>query len=299
MVITAALGGLAVSLLAGWHTKPFLCIPSIVTKPFISAFKVPPLIGMILLGCLARNCYGREVMAYSNAWAAMIREICLTLLLIRGGLAIKFEGKGVLVAIMTIIPQTFEALTVAIIASFLLNMPFSIAYTLGYTLCCISPSVIVPGLMPLIDKGYGMKKGIPTAIIAAGTFDDILTIVNNGICASIAFVKIDLITGEPKESIVYEVFIIFINILLGVCVGVTCGLCGMVFNTKLFKGKPITMYLKFIWCLICVFAFPFAADLDGYPHAKFVAALFFGYSSYRIWGEDKPSALLYKFWFYI
>jgi hypothetical protein len=80
-------------------------------------------------------------------------------------------------------------------------MPFGIAYTLGYTLSCISPSIIVPCIVGLIDRGYGKEKGIPTAIIAAATFDDILTIINNGICASIAFTKIDEITGEEKESI--------------------------------------------------------------------------------------------------
>lgn len=47
-------------------------------------------------------------------------------------------------------------------------------------------------------------------MIAAATFDNILTIVCNGICASIAFVKIDAITGEPKESISSEVFHIMI-----------------------------------------------------------------------------------------
>jgi len=82
-------------------------------------------------------------------------------------------------------------------------------------------------------------------------------------------------------------------------VGLGAGLLGFFIN-KIPKDKfSYTMELKFLWCIFCVFAFPFAADLDGYPHAKFVAALFFGYSSYRVWGEDKPSALLYKFWFFL
>lgn len=81
--------------------------------------------------------------------------------------------------------------------------------------------------------------------------------------------------------------------------GITCGLIGMLFTIDYFKTKSYTMYCKFIWSLVCVFAFPFAADFDGYPHAKFIAALFYGYSSYRVWGEDKPAVLLKKFWFYL
>lgn len=199
---------------------------------------------------------------------------------------------------VTVIPQTVEAFTIAILGMIIFDMPFGISYTLGYTLSCISPSVIVPCLVTLLETGYGKDKGIPTAIIAAGTFDDILTIINNGICASIAFTKIDYITGEPKESILMDVLGIFWQILLGMLVGLGAGLLGFFFN-KIPKSFQYTLHLKFIWCIIMVFMFPFAADLDGYPHAKFVAALFFGYSSYRVWGEDKPSAYLYKFWFFL
>jgi solute carrier family 9B (sodium/hydrogen exchanger), member 1/2 len=180
----------------------------------------------------------------------------------------------------------------------LFNMDYTVAYTLGYTLSCISPSVIVPCLVSLLERGYGKDKGIPTAIIAAGTFDDILTIINNGICASIAFTKIDYITGEPKESILHDVLSIFWQIFIGMLVGLGAGLLGW-FLTKIPSSFKYTMELKFCWCVFNVFAFPFLADLDGYPHAKFIAALFFGYSSYRVWGEAKPSAELYKFWFFL
>jgi NhaP-type Na+/H+ or K+/H+ antiporter len=230
VVLTSAIGGILVSMLAGWHYKKFLFIPAINIKPAFTKFKLPPLIGMIVFGCFAHNCFGREVRAYSEKWAATIREICLTLLLIRGGLAISFKGKGLLVLILTVVPQTVEAFVGACVACVLFNMPFGIAYTLGYTLSCISPSVIVPCLVGLLERGYGKSKGIPTAIIAAGTFDDILTIVNNGICASIAFTKIDNITGEPKESVPMDILKILFEILVGLIVGVGIGLIGWLFK---------------------------------------------------------------------
>jgi hypothetical protein len=205
VVLTAAVGGVLVALIGGLHQSKMCCIPAYSTKPLFSLFTIPPLIGMICFGMIAHNCFGREVMAYQEKWASMIREICLTLLLIRGGLTIKFQGKGLVVALITVVPQTCEAFVVAVLGTWIFQMPFGISYCLGYTLSCISPSVVVPCLVGLLERGYGKDKGLPTAIIAAGTFDDILTIINNGICASIAFTKIDYITGEPKESIAMDV----------------------------------------------------------------------------------------------
>lgn len=74
------------------------------------------------------------------------------------------------------------------------------------------------------------------------------------------------------------------------------GLAAWLFNK--FNDKPWCIYAKFLYCLVMVFLFPFGFDYDGYPHAKFIAALFFGYFCYRVWGEDKPSALLYKMWYF-
>lgn len=104
VILTSAVGGILIALIGGLHQTKLLCIPAINTKALFSAFKIPPLIGMILMGMVARNCFGREVIAYQEKWASMIREICLTLLLIRGGLTIKFQGKGLVIALITIIP---------------------------------------------------------------------------------------------------------------------------------------------------------------------------------------------------
>ena len=68
-------------------------------------------------------------------------------------------------------------------------MPVFVCYSLGYTLSCISPSIIVPECLKLMGQGYGKKKGIPGGIIAAGTFDDIICIVLFGIFSALAFFR--------------------------------------------------------------------------------------------------------------
>ena len=65
-------------------------------------------------------------------------------------------------------------------------MPFSLCFALGFCLAAVSPAVLVPSLMILQKAKYGIKKGIPTTLIAASSFDDIIAITVFSICLSIA-----------------------------------------------------------------------------------------------------------------
>lgn len=62
-----------------------------------------------------------------------------------------------------------------------------IAYTLGYTLACIGPAILDVLMFRLVKLGYGSAKGIPLLLIAAGPIDDMICIINNGICSMLAF----------------------------------------------------------------------------------------------------------------
>jgi NhaP-type Na+/H+ or K+/H+ antiporter len=117
--------------------------------------QIPSLIMMIILGCIARNTFGDVMKAYPSAWTSYIRSICLAILLIRGGLQVQFKGKGLLVVFLTILPQSFESLVFSFIIYGFFNMPFSFCFALGYIISCISPSVMVPGLISLNERGYG------------------------------------------------------------------------------------------------------------------------------------------------
>ena len=65
-------------------------------------------------------------------------------------------------------------------------MPTSVCYTLGYVVAAVSPSVTVPTLISLTERGFGGKNKIPKALIAAGTFEDISAIILHGLCLSIS-----------------------------------------------------------------------------------------------------------------
>jgi uncharacterized protein YacL len=157
-------------------------------------------------------------------------------------------------------------------------MPVVISFVLGYTLACVSVSVMVPILMKLLEQGYGKKKGIPASLIASGTFDDILCIVLNGLCVQFAFTKIDAITGEPKESALEDVGFIFLEIGIGVVGGVVAAL--ITFPLRYIKEHPACVWIKFVYCALLIVLFPALADASGFTHSKFIAALFFGYTAY-------------------
>jgi NhaP-type Na+/H+ or K+/H+ antiporter len=107
-----------------------------------------------------------------------------------GGLELTFSGKGLTVVLLTVGPQFGEAGMVAIISKFVFDLPWLLAIALGFCLGAVSPAVLVPSCMALHNENYGTKKGIPTTLIAASSFDDIAAITIFGVCITLLFEQI-------------------------------------------------------------------------------------------------------------
>jgi len=210
---------------------------------------------MIILGCIARNLFGSVMDAYPTLWTSYIRSICLSILLIRGGLQVSFQGKGLIVAFLAFLPQIFEAVTIALIAWGLFGMPMSLCFAMAFTISCISPSVMVPGLINLNDKGYGKEKGIISSLIAAGTFDDIICIICFGICKTIAYNDENLSSDKTLEVAIY---ILILENIAGLVVGFVMAMIGSFF--KLLPKHWVTMHLKMWYCILCAIAFVNAGE---------------------------------------
>jgi hypothetical protein len=86
VVITAGIVGICFGLLAGYKFKKFLCIKPFAVPAVIKVITIPPLIGMIIMGCVARNLFGELTVPFPDKWASVIRNILLANLLVRGGL---------------------------------------------------------------------------------------------------------------------------------------------------------------------------------------------------------------------
>jgi hypothetical protein len=180
--------GVVIGLLGGFTFPKFGPIGGWRINPVIKGVVLPPLIFMIILGCVARNCFGPDLMApYPNLWSSWVRSICLSILLVRGGLQVKFSGQGLLVPLMAIVPSLVEACFIGLIAKPLFDMPYEFTFAMGFIVAAVSPSVVVPSLISLNDRGYGRKNGLCTSLIASGTFDDIICIIVFGICKTIGY----------------------------------------------------------------------------------------------------------------
>ncbi len=95
-------------------------------------------------------------------------------------------------------PCLAETLTVAVASHFILNFPWLWGLILGFLMSAVSPAVVVPCLLQLQEKGYGVSKGIPTLVIAAASVDDVLAISGFTILLGITF--------KPGEDLVASIF---------------------------------------------------------------------------------------------
>jgi hypothetical protein len=84
--------GACVGLISGFKAPKILCFPGVEVKPLVKKIVIPALIGMIIMGVIARNTFGPVMKAWPSIWAQEIKSICLAILLIRGGLQIKFQA---------------------------------------------------------------------------------------------------------------------------------------------------------------------------------------------------------------
>jgi hypothetical protein len=131
------------------------------------------------------------------------------------------------VVFLSFLPQIFEAITIAFIAKRLFDMPIVVAFALAFTVACVSPSVMVPGLINLNEKGYGRAKGINSSLIAAVTFDDIICIICFGICKTISYNDYNMTGGK---SLGLSIGTLFLENLAGLGAGIIMGLVAYFFN---------------------------------------------------------------------
>merc|ERR1711997_53599 len=76
---------------------------------------------------------------------------------------------------------------VAVLSNLVLGLPWTVGFMLGFVLAAVSPAVIIPSLMSLSQRGFGVAKGIPTLVIAACSADDVVAISGFGIFFGLTF----------------------------------------------------------------------------------------------------------------
>ncbi|XP_045392616.1 sodium/hydrogen exchanger 9B2 isoform X1 [Lemur catta] len=179
---------------------------------------LPPLLGMLLAGFLIRNTpVISDNVQIKHKWSSSLRSVALAIILVRAGLGLDSKAlkklKGVCVR-LSMGPCVVEACTSALLAHFLLGLPWQWGFILGFVLGAVSPAVVVPSMLLLQGAGYGVDKGVPTLLMAAGSFDDILAITGFNTCLGMAF---------STGSTVFNVLRGVLEVVIGVATGSLLG----------------------------------------------------------------------------
>merc|ERR1719428_2324675 len=93
---------------------------------------------------------------------------------------------GLAVVRLTVLPGVTEAFTVASLSMVMFGMPFPLGLALGFILGAVSPAVVVGGMFDLQRRFYGVRKGIPSLVVAAASFDDVVAISGYSLCIGFA-----------------------------------------------------------------------------------------------------------------
>ena len=179
--------------------------------------KVPSLIGMlatgVVLGPYVFNLLDSSILGIS----AELRKIALIIILTRAGLGLdmsELKKIGRPAVLMCFVPASFELIGIIILASNLMRLTILEAAIMGAVLAAVSPAVVVPRMVKLMDEGYGTKEGIPQLILAGASVDDVYVIV-------LFSTFVGMMQGEGVS--VLKLINIPVSILLGILIGLLLG----------------------------------------------------------------------------
>lgn len=177
----------------------FLC--GMLLGGIFTKLKLPALLGMLLTGIIlgpyVLNLLDSSILNISED----LRQIALIIILTRAGLNLDIEDLkkvGRPAFLMCFIPATFEIIGMLILAPKLLGLSLLDSAVLGTVIAAVSPAIIVPKMLRLIEEGYDKKKKVPQLIMAGASVDDIFVIVLFTAFSKLATGKSILITDFIK-----------------------------------------------------------------------------------------------------
>ena len=155
-------------------------LSGIILGSIFNRLKLPQLIGMLLTGIILGpyllNLLDPKILSIS----ADLRQIALIIILTRAGLNLDINDLkkvGRPAVLMCFVPATFEILGMIIFAPKFLDLGLLDSAILGTVIAAVSPAVVVPKMLKLMEEGYGADRSIPQLIMAGASVDDVFVIV--------------------------------------------------------------------------------------------------------------------------
>lgn len=230
--------------------------------------KLPSLLGMlitgIVLGPYVLNLLDDSILGIS----AELRKIALIIILTRAGLGLELAGLkkiGRPAVLMCFVPASFELIGMILLAPKLMGLTVLEAAIMGAVLAAVSPAVVVPRMVKLMDEGYGVNEGIPQLILAGASVDDVYVIV-------LFSTFVGMMQGEGASILK------FVNIPISIFLGIAIGLLIGVLLAYFFKKMHIRDTSKVLIILSSSFLLVVMEDKLSTPitFSALIAIMFIG-----------------------
>ena len=183
----------------------------------VQRLQLPRIIGMlvtgILLGPYVLNLLDPSILGISSE----LRQMALVIILLKAGLSLDLSDLkkvGRPAVMMSCVPASFEILGFFLLAPYVLGITRIEAAVMGSVLAAVSPAVVVPRMVQLMEQGYGTEKSIPQMILAGASCDDIFVIVLFSTFSSMV---------QGGQAHLMDFVNIPISIILGILLGIAAG----------------------------------------------------------------------------
>ena len=230
--------------------------------------KLPALLGMLITGVILGP-YGLNLLDGSILGiSAELRKIALIIILTRAGLGLDLSGLkkiGRPAVLMCFVSASFELLGMILLAPKLMGLSVLESAVMGAVLAAVSPAVVVPRMVKLMDEGYGVKEGIPQLILAGASVDDVYVIV-------LFSTFVGMMQGEGASILK------FVNIPVSIFFGIAIGLFLGVLLAYFFKKVHIRDTSKVLIILSISFLLVVIEDklTTAITFSSLIAVMFIG-----------------------
>ena len=202
---------------------------------------LPRIIGMlftgIILGPHVLGLLDDKILSISSE----LRQIALIIILLKAGLSLNLadlKKVGRPAVMMAFVPASFEICGYLLCAPMILGITRIESAVMGAVLAAVSPAVVVPRMVQLMENGYGTEKSIPQMILAGASCDDIFVIVLFSTFAGIA---------QGGTADFTQFLNIPVSIMLGILLGAAVGyLLSLFFETAYAKEHYVRNSMKVI-----------------------------------------------------